>query len=249
LIHRPEDQFLAGTAMVNESEQTVNLGMKGIPILAESIMLQRDIALAKYHNTRIHIHHVSTAESLEMIKEAKKQGVQITCDVSMNHLLFDDAMLSSFEEHFKVKPPLRTKKDQKALIEGLKSGIIDAIVSQHSPKDIESKNVEFQIASFGNIGLQQCFPALFEQLSNTLGLETLVKALSSGPNKILGLANPDFVEGETANFVLIDQNNPWSMNAANNQSTSFNSPFVNAQFKARVVAMAHNQQFEILHYA
>ncbi len=180
----PEDTAIAGKAKVNEGEMSTLLGMKGIPSLAEELMIARDLYLAEYTNSKIHFSTISTARSVELIKEAKKKGLNVTCDVAAHHLVLTDDVLAGFDSLYKVKPPLRTRKDVKALITGLKDGTIDAIVSQHTPHEIEFKDVEFEVAEFGIIGFQTTFALA---LKAGLSVDLIVQKLAINPRTILDL--------------------------------------------------------------
>ena len=153
----PEDSAIAGKAKVHEGEVSTMLGMKGIPTLAEELIIARDLYLAEYTGSRIHFSTISAGRSVDLIREAKRKGLTVTCDVAAHHLVLTDEALLGFDSQYKVKPPLRTQSDADALIAGLKDGTIDAIVSQHTPHEIEFKDVEFEVAEFGMTGLQTAF--------------------------------------------------------------------------------------------
>src|ERR1700712_96562 len=202
----PEDTAIAGKAKVHEGEVSTLLGMKGIPSLAEELMVARDLYLAEYTESRIHFSTISTERSVELIREAKKKGLQVTCDVAVHHLLLTDEALMGFDSQYKVKPPLRTQKDVKALLQGLNDGTIDAIVSQHTPNEVEYKNVEFEMAEYGMIGLQTAFSIALEA---GLPLDLIVEKMAINPRKILGLDVPVIAEGNEANLVILDENADW----------------------------------------
>ncbi|MXV53270.1 amidohydrolase family protein [Pedobacter sp. HMF7647] len=234
-----EDSLIAGKGKMNEGEVSTYLGMKGIPSLAEEVMIVRDIFLAEYNDSKIHFSTISTAKSVELIREAKKKGLKITCDVAAHNLVFSDEAVSGFDSHFKVKPPLRTQKDIKALIAGLEDGTIDAIVSQHTPHEIEHKNVEFEIASYGIIGLQTVLPLLVKA---GLSPEMMVEKLAVGPRKILGKQMPGLTKGSTANFVVFDTESEWEFNSDTNFSKSVNSPMFGQKLKGKVSLVVNNNQ-------
>ncbi len=240
IISFAEDASIAGKAKINEGEVSTLLGMKGIPAMAEEIMINRDLYLAAYTHSKIHFTTISTAGSVELIRQAKKNGLQVSCDVAAHHLVFTENNLMDFDSNYKVKPPLRTVTDQKALIAGLKDGTIDAIVSQHTPHEIEFKNVEFEIASFGLIGLQTAFS---NALTAGLKPEELVQKLAINPRNILGIALPAIKENEKANLVLFDEQN-WLYNSNNNYSKSSNSPQLNRQLKGRISLTLNNNQLQ-----
>jgi dihydroorotase len=235
----PEDTAIAGKAKVNEGEVSTLLGMKGIPSLAEELMIARDLYLAEYTVSKIHFSTISTARSVELIREAKRKGLEVTCDVAAHHLVLTDEALLGFDSLYKVKPPLRTKDDVKALIKGLKDGTIDAIVSQHTPHEVEFKDVEFEVAEYGMVGLQT---ALALALRSGLPVELLIEKLAINPREILGVTVPVIAEGEQANLVVFDTDTEWEYNSKNNRSKSVNSPFIGQNLKGKVLLTYNNQQ-------
>ena len=238
----PEDTAIAGKAKVNEGEVSTMLGMKGIPSLAEELMIARDLYLAEYTDSRIHFSTISTSRSVDLIREAKSKGVQVTCDVAAHHLVLTDEELKGFDSQYKVKPPLRIQSDVDALIAGLKDGTIDAIVSQHTPHEIEFKDVEFEVAEFGVIGLQTAFSLA---LKAGLDINTIINKLAINPRKILGVEATNIAEGQKANLVVFDMDEEWTYTKENNQSKSSNSPFIGQNLKGRVLLTYNNgQQFK-----
>src|SRR5690606_33078728 len=198
----------------------------GIPNLAESLMISRDLYLAEYNEAAIHFTTVSTAESLELIKRAKAKGLKVTCDVAAHHLLFSDEDLKGFDSNYKVSPPLRTKRDSKALLKGIRDGVVDAIVSQHTPHEIEFKNVEFHIAKSGITGLQTVLPIL---LKAGLSEEQIVEKLAIHPREIVGLPVPTFEIGEKANLVVFNTDEKWTLDKQSNKSKGQNNPLFNQE--------------------
>ncbi|HEX8018862.1 dihydroorotase [Mucilaginibacter sp.] len=235
----PEDTAIAGKAKVNEGEISTLLGMKGIPSLAEELMVARDLYLAEYTVSRIHFSTISTARSVDLIREAKRKGIEVTCDVAAHHLVLTDEALLGFDSLYKVKPPLRTADDVAALIKGLKDGTIDAIVSQHTPHEIEFKDVEFEVAEYGITGLQTAFSLA---LKAGLPVELIVEKLAINPREILGVETPVIAEGENANLVIFDTDDEWEYSAANNKSKSANSPYIGHSLKGKVLLTYNNQQ-------
>lgn len=240
LILYPENKAIAGKSQVNESANSVLLGMKGVPALAEEMQISRDVFLAAYHNAPIHISNISTAGSVALIKKAKKDGVKITCDVAAHQLVFTEELLNDFDSNYKVKPPLRSKADQKALIAGLKDGTIDAVSSQHRPHEIEFKDVEFEIAAYGIIALQTVLPLL---LKAGLDSSLIAEKLSINPRTLLNLPIPTIKVGATANFVIYDPAKKWDYNMANNASKSKNSPLIGKTLTGKVQLVYNNNQF------
>ncbi|SMC48895.1 dihydroorotase [Pedobacter africanus] len=241
LMVYPENKSIAGKSQINESKNSVLLGMKGLPALAEEMHISRDIFLATYHDAPVHISNISTAGSVALIKKAKKDGVKITCDVAAHQLVFTEDLLNDFDSNYKVKPPLRSKADVKALLSGLKEGIIDAISSQHRPHEIELKDVEFEIAAYGIIALQTVLPLL---LKAGLDAGQIAEKLSINPRKLLGLPVPVIEEGAEANFTLYNPAEEWLYNAENNFSKSGNSPLLNKKLTGKVRLVYNNKQIQ-----
>jgi len=237
-----EDQSIAAGSKMNEGEVSTYLGMKGIPNLAEFIMVSRELFLAEYNDARIHFSTISTEESVELIKRAKSKGIKVTCDVAAHNLVFTDQDVNSFDSHYKVSPPLRTKKDLKALIKGLKDGTIDAVVSQHTPHEIEFKNVEFQIAHNGIIASQTVLPLLVKA---GLSPESIVEKLVIGPRKILQQEIPQIKEGEEANLVLFNMTKKWIFDERTNHSKSKNSPLFGEELTGGIIAVINNNQLNV----
>jgi dihydroorotase len=235
----PEDTAIAGKAKVNEGEVSTMMGMKGIPSLAEELMVARDLYLAEYTESKIHFSTISTSRSVDLIMEAKQKGVQVTCDVAAHHLVLTDEELKGFDSLYKVKPPLRIQKDVDSLIAGLKDGTIDAIVSQHTPHEIEFKDVEFEVAEYGIIGLQTTFSLA---LKAGLTVKQVVEKLAINPRKILGLEVPVIAEGQKANLVVFDIDAEWEYTKDNNRSKSSNSPFIGQQLKGQVLLTCNNNK-------
>jgi dihydroorotase len=215
------------------------LGMKGIPSLAEELMIARDLYLAEYTGSKIHFSTISTTRSVELIREAKRKGLEVTCDVAAHHLVLTDEALIGFDSLYKVKPPLRTQDDVEALLNGLNDDTIDAIVTQHTPHEVEFKNVEFEVAEYGIIGLQT---ALSLVLKAGLDINLIVQKLAIGPREILNVDIPVIAEGEPANFVLFDADAEWEYTSKNNRSKSYNSPFMGQNLKGKVLLTFNNNQ-------
>ncbi|HEY9535777.1 MAG TPA: dihydroorotase [Mucilaginibacter sp.] len=235
----PEDAAIAGKAKVNEGEMSTLLGMKGIPSLAEELMIARDLYLAEYTDSKIHFTTISTARSVELIREAKQKGLKVTCDVAAHHLVLTDEALAGFDSQYKVKPPLRTRADVDALLDGLKDGTIDAIVSQHTPHEIEFKDVEFEVAEFGIIGFQTVFSLA---LQAGLDVALIVEKLSVNPRNILEIAVPTIAVGQKANLIVFDSSAEWNFTKENNLSKSSNSPYLGQNLKGRILLTCNNNQ-------
>lgn len=239
IFSHAEDESMAGGNKMNEGTMSTYLGMKGIPNLAESLMVSRDLYLAEYTEAPIHFASISTPEAVDLIKKAKAKGLRVTCDVAAHQLVFTDEDIVGFDSNYKVSPPLRTKADAKALIKGVKDGVIDAVVSQHTPQEIEYKNVEFHIAKNGIIGLQTVLPLLVRAGLNE---EQIVNSLAVRPRQILGLAIPQIKEGAIANLVLFDLAKSWNFDEKTNRSKSKNSPLFGQTLKGAVELVINNNQ-------
>jgi dihydroorotase len=233
-----EDQSLSADGKMNEGITSTEMGLKGMPALAEEVMLARNIQLAEYAESRIHFSSVSTAGSVDLIRAAKKKGMTVSASVNAHHLNLDDTLLADFDSNLKVNPPLRSLADIAALKKGLADGTIDAIVSDHSPEDTESKVLEFDHAAFGMLGLETAYP-----IANTfsgLSPEQLVNKLSIQPRTLLGIAVPEMKEGNKANLTLFDPKLSWTFTEKDIRSKSRNTPFVGHTFKGRVLGIYNN---------
>ncbi|SFT17068.1 dihydroorotase [Sphingobacterium wenxiniae] len=239
IISFAEDESIAGGNQMNEGEMSTYLGMKGNPNLAESLMVARDLFLAEYNEAPIHFTTISTAESVDLIKKAKAKGLKVTCDVAAHHLVLTDSEVADFDSNYKVTPPLRTKKDIKALLKGLKDGVVDAVVSQHTPHEIEFKNVEFHIAKPGIIGLQTVLPFLVRA---GLDAETIVDKLAIQPRQIVNKEVPTLLEGTQANLTIFSTEDKWVFNADTNRSKAANSPLFGQELKGKIIAVINNGQ-------
>ncbi|HUH33476.1 MAG TPA: dihydroorotase [Daejeonella sp.] len=234
-----EDKNISAQGKMNEGITSTLLGMKGNPSLAEELMVIRDLYLAEYNDSRIHFSTISTAKSLDLIRQARKRGIQVTCDVAVHHLVFTDEILSGFDSNYKVKPPLRNKSDVKALLAGLRDGSIDAIVSQHTPQEIEFKNVEFEIAYNGIIGLQTLLPMA---LKAGLSPELIVEKLTINPRRIFNLPAAEINIGAKANLVMFDTKSEWEYTPTVNKSKSLNSPLLGKTLKGKISLVFNNSK-------
>jgi dihydroorotase len=235
------DESMAGGWQMNEGETSTILGLKGIPALAEELMVQRNIAILEYNGGRLHIPTISCKGSIELIKKAKSAGLNISCGVSAAHLYMDDSVLKDFDTNYKLNPPLRAKKDVQALRNAVENGVIDVIVSDHLPQDIESKELEFDHADFGMINLQTAFSCALEGLKEK-NIHALVNALTVNPRRILGLEQTDIAEGKEANLTLFSLSEETMLTEKNNHSRSNNSPFFNKALNGRVVGVINGSK-------
>jgi len=233
VMNQPNDKTISSDGIMNEGIASTKLGLKGIPALAEEVMLARDIELVEYTQGKLHASRISTKKSVDLVRAAKKKGLNVSADVAIHNLILQDQDCTTFDSNYKVFPPLRTSEDIKALIEGLKDGTIDAICSDHCPEDLENKVLTFDHANFGIIGAQTVLPLALE-LQKELGLHTIIDALSHNPRKILDVACPTIEEGAEANLCCFSTSHDWTFNEESILSKSKNTPFINRTFKTKV---------------
>jgi dihydroorotase len=226
IISHCEDKNLSAGGTMNEGIVSTSIGLPGIPALAEEIMVARDIMLAAEYG-RIHIAHVSTAGSVDLIRRAKKQGAPVTCETCPHYFTLTEEAVRNYDTNAKVNPPLRTKKDIQAIIRGLKDGTIDVIATDHAPHNIEEKNLEFNQASSGMIGLETALGLIFTYLikTKTLTLKELVIKLAVNPAKILKLNKGTLQVGADADLIVVDPNKKWTVDPTKFASKSRNTPF------------------------
>jgi dihydroorotase len=240
------DSSIAAPSGVNEGETSTYIGIKGMPSLAEELMVVRDLKLAKYANAPIHFSRITTAASVELIKKAKKENLQVTCDVSVAHLIWDDTALDSYNSNYKLTPPLRNKKDKQALWNGLIDGTIDAICTDHFPQDIEHKQVEFEYASPGMIQLQTACSLLMMHAPKNFDIANIVNHLSHHPRNILKKPLHVIQVGNACEWILFDPNAKWNFDAQSNQSMSHNSPVLGKTLQGKVMATFFKNIFKAL---
>ncbi|MGK7395480.1 MAG: dihydroorotase [Candidatus Cyclobacteriaceae bacterium M3_2C_046] len=241
LIHKPQDRWLNLFGNMHEGINSTMLGLKGMPRLSEEIIIERDLHLLEYTGGKIHFSHISSAKSVELIRQARAVGLAVTCDVAAHQLVFDDGYLNDFDTNYKVNPPFRQQEDIDALIRGLADGTIDCIVSSHHPQDEESKKLEFDLAEFGLIGLQTVFPVI-NQLSAQLDLRLLIEKITVNPRNILNLDQPRLETEQPACLTLFDPEASWVLDNNTNKSKSVNSPYWQKLLKGSVVATINNNQ-------
>ncbi|MBK7873586.1 MAG: dihydroorotase [Saprospiraceae bacterium] len=245
IINQPLDKAIAGDGQMHEGIISTMLGLKGIPNLAEELMVERDLHLLAYADSRLHIANVSTAGAVARIREAKARGLRVTASVAALNLLFEDEAIAEFESNYKVMPPLRSAADREALIAGLEDNTLDFISSNHTPVDPEGKNLEFPYADFGAIGLQTAFATSRAALKDKLSLEQLIEKLAIQPRRIFGLDVPRVESGQAANLTIFDPDKKWAFQEADIRSKSKNSPLIGKELIGKVLAIINNRQSEI----
>ena len=231
IISHCEDLDLSSGGMMNEGATSTRVGLRGIHPLAEEIMVARDIMLAsafcRKGGARLHIAHVSTARSVELIKRAKNDGMAVTCETAPHYFTLTDSAVEGYNTNAKVNPPLRTESDVAAIISGLKDGTIDAIATDHAPHTIEEKRVEFDRAASGMIGLETALPLVLTELvrTKTLTLRQAVDKMTSSPSRALNLRKGTLKPGSDADVIIVDPENEYTYDVSKSASMSRNSPF------------------------
>ncbi len=238
----PNDKYISGNGQMNEGNVSTQLGLKGIPALAEELMVARDLMLCEYADARIHFSTISTKGSVELIRSAKAKGLKVTCDVAAHHLLLNDSCLEEFDTRYKIKPPLRTYDDIAALKSGLKDRTIDAICSDHIPQDIENKQKEFDLASFGAGGIETAFSAACTALKDVLTVEEIIEKFTAGPRRIISLPLLIIAEGEVANLTLFNTTDQWTVSTSDLKSKSKNNPFIGKTLSGKIKAVLNNDR-------
>ncbi len=243
LIDHPEDYWLNLFGQMHEGVNSTRLGLKGMPRIAEEIVVGKNLELLQYAGGRLHFARISTPRSIELIKAAKRKH-RVTCDVAVYQALLDDSMLAGFDTNYKVNPPLRERADIDSIIKGLRDGTIDVICSGHLPQDEESKNLEFDRAEFGIIALQT-FCANLTALSRFVDWDLLIEKVTKRPRQVLQLENPRIEDDAPANLTLIDPDHKWILNDESNFSKSKNSPWFGKELTGKAVAVFNNGKYWI----
>ena len=235
IIQHAEDAELSKDGMINDGIIATKLGLQGIPVSAELLILERDLTLLEYNNCRYHISQISSASSVEIIRERKKK-VNFSCGVSINNLSLNENDIGDFKTFLKLSPPLRTEEDRNALVQGLVDEIIDVIVSDHKPEDEENKRLTFAQAETGASGIETLLPLSLELYHNgSVKLETIIKALTSNPAKILKINKGNLSIGNDADFCIVDINKPWVVRKEKLISKSKNTPIEDKKLQGKVM--------------
>lgn len=231
VIDHCEDPSLFAGAVMREGPHSVRLGLRGMPTATESICVARDVQVADLTGGRLHIAHLSAAESLMLVRQAKRRGLHVTCEVTPHHFTLTDEDVT-YDSRFKVNPPIASRQDRDLLIEGLADGSVDAIATDHAPHEPACKDVEFDLAPFGMIGFETALSLALEQLyhSSRVTLPRLVELFTSGPARVLGITRR-LAPGEPADLTLFSLDHPWTFRVAESASLSQNSPFDGHSFR------------------
>ena len=236
IVHHTEDPNLVGEGVMNEGEFAARLGLVGIPNAAEAVMLERDMRLVALTGGRYHAASLSCIESLEILKRARDAGLAVSASVSINHVTLNENDIGPYRTFLKLSPPLRTEDDRVALVAAVASGLIDVIMSDHNPQDVEVKRLPFAEAASGAIGLQTMLPAALRLIHNgEMDFKTLIRAMSTRPAELLGLPGGTLRAGSPADVIVIDADTPWVLDPADLKSQCKNTPFDEARFSGRVV--------------
>lgn len=230
----PMDLDWVNEGQIHEGEVSTLIGMKGIPEEAEAMIVARDISMLEYTGGKLHIGPISSALSVDLIRKAKRKGLNVTTDTTQHNIYLSDKTLLDFDSNFKLMPPLRDEKNKKALLKGLKDGTIDVISSDHKPQDYDEKKLEFGRSSFGAIGLETAFPI---SLMATGDLELTIDKLVSGPRKVLGIEVPSIKKGVPAEITIFDPKKSWEVNKDSLHSKTLNSPYLGKTLNGKAIGV------------
>jgi len=239
LFDHSYDPLLALFGQMHEGIVSTQLGLKGIPALAEEIAVQKNLEILRYAGGNIHFQTISTARTVDLIRKAKSDGLSVTADVSLYQLIFSENDLVTFDTNMKVEPPFRGELDRKALLEGLNDGTIDAIVSNHRPHDTDSKHIEFDYAGIGMVGLQTFLPALV-QLSEEISWPVLVDKITRGPQRVLGRSTG---QEELHSMTIFNPKEEWIYDRKTNRSSSSNSPWWGKKLTGKIKFVVNGSKF------
>jgi len=235
IVHQPEDPDLVGDGVMNEGEFAARLGLTGVPKAAETIMLERDVRLAALTGARYHAAAVTCAESLEVLRRAREAGCAVTASCTINHLTLNENDVGSYRTFCKMSPPLRAEEDRKALVEALASGLVDVVMSDHDPQDVETKRLPFAEAAPGAIGIETMLTAGLRLVhSQEIPLSKLLAAMSARPAELLGLPGGSLKPGSAADVIVLDLDAPWVLDPNELKSKCKNTPFDEARLTGRV---------------
>jgi dihydroorotase len=241
VINRPLDESVSPGGQLHEGRMSTQLGMRGIPALAEELMIERDLRLLAYTDSRLHLANISTAAAVEQIRNAKKAGLRVTASVAALNLVYTDEVLADFDTHFKLMPPLRGEEDRAALVEGLTDGTIDWVSSNHRGLEVEAKMLEFPYADFGAIGLESAFGLMRRATVGRMPLEALIDRLAYRPRMAMGLPLATIETGAAADLTLFAPDERWVFGSQHIRSKSTNTPLIGHELLGRSLAVFYHQ--------
>ena len=237
-----QDELLSAGGQMHEGEMNTSIGLKGIPALAEEVVVARDLYLAEYSDVPVHFSHITTKGSVELIRAAKAKGLKVTASTPAHHLSIKDEAIADFEPNYKVVPPFRSTEHIQALIAGIADGTIDSIISDHEPCEIEAKFSEFSIAEAGIIALETAFSTALEALSGKMKLEDIINRFTIGPRKVLNLDTPTIKEGNEAEITVFTPSLQWIYEKKDIKSLSNNSPLIGKEMTGLAIGIVNKGQ-------
>ncbi|MBL7779242.1 MAG: dihydroorotase [Chitinophagales bacterium] len=243
MLH-PEDKSISKNGVMHEGVTSTKLGLPAAPAIAEEIAVNRDLYVLEYTQSKLHFLDISLKRSVELIRAAKKKGLEITCSVNAYNLLLDETSVGNYQTNYKVNPHLRSREDIAALTKGIADGTIDTITSAHQPHEEDGKKLEFDKAEFGMIGLETCFAVANTALQDKVETTQTIKTLAENPRTILGIGGA-IAEGEPADLTLFNPTLEWIFEEKHIRSKSKNTPFVGYRFTGKVVGIIHNNQLQL----
>jgi len=236
IVHHTEDQNLVSDGVMNEGEFAARLGLLGVPKAAETIVLERDLRLVALTGGRYHAASITCGESLEVLRRAKNEGLNVTASASINHITLNENDIGPYRTFLKMSPPLRIEDDRKLMVDALSSGLVDVIMSDHNPQDVETKRLPFAEAAPGAIGLETMLIAGLRLVHNgEIDIKALLRAMSTRPAELLGLPGGSLKSGAPADVIVVDTETPWVLDPAELKSKCKNTPFDEARMQGRVV--------------
>jgi dihydroorotase len=244
VIEHAEDKQLSNRGSMHEGFTSTRLGLRGIPSISEEIIVARDILLAEYTNSRVHIAHISSGGTVRLVREGKKRGVKVTCEVCPHHFTLTDLAVENYDTFAKMNPPLREQKDIDEIKIGLQDGTIDIIATDHAPHTIEDKECEFDQAAFGITGLETCVGITLSDLvhKKIITLESAIDKLAIAPRKLLNLPLPKFAQGAPANMTFLDLDQLWKYDVTQTCSKSVNTPYNNYEMRGKAFGVIHKNK-------
>ena len=245
VVQIPVDGALSSGGLMHEGPVSTSLGMAGIPAIAETLAVHRDIELARYTGGKLHISGISSATSVDMIRKAKKEGLNVTCSVTPYHLALTDEALRGYDSVYKLLPPLRSEADRKALVAGLKDGTIDCIATHHAPHEWDAKAKEFEYASDGMAIQETAFAAMWGAVQKAVSLDRFVDAVAHAPRKIFGMQQVSMAKGQAACLTLFSPAGTTNLAAGKKKSMGVNNPFLDRELAGSVVGIINNGQVKL----